>query len=236
MFSNVGPISHGSGGPIVSSQTQPTTSPGADARSAARGEAGAAALRAETAERVDPPKQTGPVAGPSQEPRRMSAPDEVSISQRLAEVVARITPLPEPEPQFPSPDVPDPLDDAAPAGPPPAFRRSLLEAQRSETVAPDPAPAIVSAPEPPDQAATRPTEVAEATPTDPIPAAADDPPAAPAEAEAEDDPLIATIRRLMTESPVPSVPPTPEARADAEFSSLRRMAAPYDTATVDVSR
>ena len=232
MFSNVGMNPYGPGGTIVTSQAQPPTTPGTDARSTARGEAASSGAGAETVERVDPPKQAAPAADLPQGSRQDIPGDPAAGSGRLAGFGSRFTPLP-----GPISDGQNPIDgvaDTGPAGPPPAFRRSLLDAQRAETIAPDPAPATISAPEPPDRAAPQ----AERTAGDKAVADAALPPSVHTAKTADeaDDPLIATIRRLIDEGLPPSVPPSAEARAEAEFNGLRRMAMPYDTATVDVSR
>lgn len=248
MFSNVGMNPYGPGGGIVTQQAQSATSPGADSRSAMRGETGAAAARAETVERVDPARQAAPSAPLPEKPP----------APRSAEFGTRFVPIVTPQQALEGgagasdADGPD-----APAGPPPAFQRSLLEARLAQTSAPDPAPATISAPEPPAAVTPEPDAVRELTdpgpeatgrsglePADPgavsapspsLPALADAP-SAFATAADDADPLRAAIRRILADGdPVP-VPPSAENRAEAEFAGLRRMDVPYDTATVDLSR
>jgi hypothetical protein len=252
MFSNVGMNPYGPGGGIVTQQAQTATLPQSDSRSAVRGESGAAAAKAETAERLDPARQSVPAAPLPDAPQ----------APRSAEFGTRFVPMVTPEQARVAVDrSADPTDARAPAGPPPAFRRSLLEARMAETSAPDPAPAIISAPEPPEAAtATAPAAAVDQLRAQAAPGAMD--PSAPPETRslpavaakapelAEDetqssvrakrdedaDPLRAAIRRLLDDGDPAPVPPSAEKRAEAEFAGLRRMEVPYDTGTVDLSR
>jgi hypothetical protein len=272
MFSNVAMNPYGPGGSVVTAQSPRSGQPGEDPRSAAPGERGAAGTRAETVERIDPPAQPATAAALPQEDRREGT--GPSPRPEAPAFGTRFTPMPLPPLLEPGgetgPRGPDgTADEDALAGPPPAFRRSVLEARRAETVASDTAPATISAPGPtsdraeafsPDAAPAVPAGIAEAdgraSDDQPVPtaalnaevsvgatrdtaadAAAD--PAIPTAGEASaaaDDPLTAAIRRLVAESAEIEVPPSAEERAVAEFTSLRRMDAPYDTATVDVMR
>jgi hypothetical protein len=51
----------------------------------------------------------------------------------------------------------------------------------------------------------------------------------------DDDPLLATIRRIIAETGPTSAPPGPAERAEADFSALRRMESPAAPGTVDLS-
>lgn len=251
MFSNIGmtPFAPGggTGGGTPVSQPQSAAAPGADPRSAGRGETGAAALRAETNQPVRPPRQPAPAGAAPSDPGRGPTPDTPRGQLRLADAGTRFTPMVS--------DAQTRLDAAAEAaaiaGPPPAFQRSLLEARRAETAAPDPAPARISAPAPPDTgvtaapglpeiAARRRRATAATGALYPTPATVRPGPPAPgsgpAGAEASDGPLRAAIRRLMEERAPMAAPPSAETRAQTEFAGLRRIETPYDTATLDVTR
>jgi hypothetical protein len=102
------------GGSVVSTQSPRAAGTLPDPATASPGEKGASATRAETAARVDPAAQTPP------SPR---LPDSDRSGPRF-----RLLPQP-------TPPAEDSVD--APAGPPPAFRRSLLEARRDEVAAPE---------------------------------------------------------------------------------------------------
>lgn len=240
MFSNVGMNPYGPGGVVVTSQSPAPTAPGTDTASATRGETGASRVRPDTVQAVDPPRQATPAASLPEGPGTEGSAG-LSVSQRLAELAARFTP----QPEVAATERAAAEDAAAsgPAGPPPAFRRSLLEAQRAETIGPDPAPATISAPEPPDRAARRAepgsrVEEAGETLVTPPPGTAEDIRANDSTEGPVDtgDPLLATIRRIMDDERAAGVPPSAEARAEADFSGLRRMETPYDTATVDILR
>ncbi|MGI1663143.1 hypothetical protein ACRDNQ_12940 [Palleronia sp. KMU-117] len=268
MFSNVAMNPYGPGGSSVTAHSPRGGQPGQDPRSASPGEAGAAGTRPEAAERVDPPPQPATAAALPQEDRR----EGMGPGPRAEAAVfgTRFTPMPFPPAgksgteNAGKGDAGDAPRDApvdapvdATAGPPPAFRRSLLDAQRAETAAPDSSPSTISAPEPPaptPEAAVsgpvrggavevdglapsiRPSSAAvgtaggqpDETSDTPVDPASNTPP--------DDDPLRAAIRQLVAESARPEVPPSAEERAEVEFTSLRRMDAPYDTATVDVLR
>jgi hypothetical protein len=116
MFSTVGPTSPWPGGGAATLQAQRAAGLLPEAAATARGEAGASAAHAETAERVDPAAQ------PAAVPRQIDW-DRPGPRFRLL-----------PQPAAPSAD---PADE--PAGPPPAFSRSLLEARRAELASPEPA-------------------------------------------------------------------------------------------------
>jgi hypothetical protein len=233
MFSNVGMNPYGPGGGIVTQQPQTATLPQSDARSAVRGESGAAAARAETAERVDPARQAVPAAPLPDRPPSLRSPE---FGTRF---VPMVTPQQAGRPEDRGAQAPD---DGAPAGPPPAFRRTPLEARQAETSAPDPAPATISAPAPPETATTTATDPV-AVPEPDIVAEETAGPATSAEkgpesaaSDTEDDRLRAAIRRLLADGDPAPGPPSAEKRAEEGIAGLRRMDVPYDTATVDLSR
>lgn len=101
-----------------------------------RGEGPANATRPETAQRIDPPRQT--VAAET--------------------VPGRLTRL--------LPDAPA-LDPDAPAGPPPAFKQSVLERRRAELVAPPDLPREVPETDAPNPEAEPASDAAEARPEEP---------------------------------------------------------------------
>lgn len=253
MFSNVAMNPYGPGGSIVTAQSPRGGQPDHDPRSAAPGERGAAGTRAEAVARIAPPAQPATAAALPREDRR-DAP-EPQPRPEAAGFGTRFTPMPFPPALGPKagsedrvepkgPDAEGAASGDVPAGPPPAFQRSLLDARRAETVAPDPAPATISAPEPAEAAPetfSAPAMGAAGAPPDAVTVVADgtaaETPARLATTSPSDaDPLTAVIRQLVAESAQIEVPPSAEDRAEAEFSGLRRMEAPYDTATVDVTR
>jgi hypothetical protein len=109
MFSTVGPTSPWPGASVVSPQSPRAAGTVPDPAAVSPGETGASAVRAETSLRIDP------VAQATTAPR---LPDGDRSGPRFRLV---------PQPSRPEEDAAD-----APAGPPPAFRRNLLEARRDE--------------------------------------------------------------------------------------------------------
>ena len=189
----------------------PAAAAGSDPRTAGSGEQAASGRGAETVDRIEAARQPDRALRVRDEERRADAPPEPAPERPT--LTAFFAPPTEAGPQLLPPDR------TAPTGPPPAFDRSPLDAERElglnllETRA----EALRS----PDATPTGPQELSGAAPVSPDEAE-------PAQAEA--DPANG---RELTQA---DVPPRADERAQTEFSSIRRMETPYDTATVDVTR
>ena len=194
-------------GALPSANTLPPAAAGADPGAAGSGERAASGASADTAERVEAARQPDRTLKIRDEERRADTPP---AADRPPLVTFFANPPEAAGPQLIPPDL------SAPTGPPPAFDRSPLDAQRELRLDP-------------------------ATPAD-APLSVDDaptpPPAAPAETELADgggtsDDTQNTAERAFAQA---DVPPSADERAQTEFTSVRRMETPYDTATVDVTR
>ena len=196
-------------GALPSTTSPPPAAGGADPRAAGVGEQAPSGRGAEIAERVEAARQADRMLKIRDEERRgdappAPAPDRPALLSFLADQAEGTAP-----PLLPP-------DRSAPTGPPPAFDRSPLDAERELRLGPD---GTTGEPPPIEEASTpaRPAEAA-APESDDLQGGAEQPEPAGRELAQAD------------------VPPTADERAQTEFTSVRRMETPYDTATVDVTR
>lgn len=189
---------------LPTSNLPPPAAAGADPRAAGAGERAASGRGAETADRIEASRQPDRTLKQRDEERRSDAPPAPAVDR--PPLATFFAPTAEAGPQLLPPDR------SAPTGPPPAFDRSPLEAERELRI--DPADTAIGTP-PADDI--------------PAPAVAPDDAAEPVQTDApEPEP-----ERELAQA---DVPPSADERAQTEFTSVRRMETPYDTATVDVTR
>lgn len=246
MFSNVGMNPYGPGGSVVTAQPQTPSSPvepGKENASAARGERAASASAPETTQRVDPAKQTmraekvpvqerreDRVPGPAPAlPQRAETSLFLSVKERQAEA---LQPPPDPD---------------APAGPPPAFQQSPLEAERRASLAADAVqlkpddtlPASPTRPEAEGEAAEA-TDLFEADPkSDPaagLPGATPEAQPQATQARADEAALEAAVRKLVEDAQQIDVPPKPDIKAETNFANIQQMDRQEPAGSVDVTR